>query len=74
MKNAGRMGVEGEHQGRPAQLPGHGQQPLDDPGMAAMDAVEISDGHGPAAIGVGQTVKIAVQIHGRLIQGDWGGG
>ena len=68
VKNAGRMGVEGEHQRRPTHLPGHGQQPLDDPGMAAMDAIEIPDGHGPAAIGVRQTVKVAVQIHGSLVR------
>ena len=32
--------------------------------MAAVDAVEIANGDGTAAIGVGQTIEVAVEVHG----------
>ncbi len=57
------MRIEREHHGRSAHPASLRQQPLDNPRMASMHAVEISDGHRAAADGVGQIEKIAQQFH-----------
>ena len=44
-----RVRVEREDHGRPTHLAGASQQPLDDPGMAQMDAIEVADRHGARA-------------------------
>ena len=63
MQQPRRMRIEREDQGRGAQLPGHGQQPLDDPRVSQVDAVEIADRHGAVAEVFGQAVEVAIEGH-----------
>ena len=58
-----RRRIEGEHHGRPAHSLGHRPQPLDQPRMAEVDAVEVADGHGAAAERFGEIVEAAEEVH-----------
>ena len=55
-ENPGRMGIEGEHDRRAADFGGQFPQPLNQPRMAAVHAVEIAYRHGAAAQVVGEIV------------------
>ena len=57
------MRVEREDDRRTADTAGLFEKPGHDLGMAAMDAVEITDRHRPAANGTRQGVDFAVQLH-----------
>ena len=53
-----RVRIEGKHNRRPAHLLGLGGQSLDDPRMALMHAVEISDGNGAGPKLAGQIIDV----------------
>ena len=61
------MGVEREDHGRSADPPGLRAEPCREFGMAAMDAVEIADRHGAAALRGRKLIEAAQKFHG------WGG-
>jgi hypothetical protein len=55
--------IEGEDDRRAIDLAGLGQQALDDPGVAAVYAIEIADRHRPAAQVRRQVVERAEETH-----------
>jgi hypothetical protein len=45
-KDSNRVGIESEHDRRPAYFAGAGQEPLNDPGVPSVHTVEIADRNG----------------------------
>ncbi len=56
--------IESENDGGAAALVRFGEQALDDLLVALMDAVEITNGDGAAASGIGQSGEVANEVHG----------
>ena len=57
-QNTHRRRVEREHHGRPRRAAGHRREPLDQPRMTQVDAVEIADRHGAARSASGKSLKL----------------
>ncbi len=64
-ENADGVRIESEDDGGTATLARFGKQALDDLLVALMDAIEIANGDGTAASGIGQSGKVANEFHGR---------
>ncbi len=69
-QNADGMGVKGDGERAQAEEASAGDDLIDDPGVAAMDAVEVADGGDDGAEVGGESGEIREDVHRAVLSGE----